>query len=132
MTDSERVPAQVFCLAEFLCEEMEARGWRTEDVVARMSADADEFVVNLLALDLMMCVQDDKLLVGDRQFAGLAKAFGVSEEFFRNLDDMWRKRPDRRAPFSPPDSIFGPISRRASFHVVRPNPPYTTQSETGE
>jgi hypothetical protein len=115
---SDRKPAEVFCLAELLCDEMQARGWTTEDVAMAAGGTADEFAKNLLAIDLIMCVHKDKLLIGDRLFGVLARAFDVNEDFFRNIDKAWRDNPDRRSPFEPPDSIFGPISRRALIHAV--------------
>lgn len=120
MTNSnERIPAEVFCLAELLSDEMQARGWRTEDVAARMSGTVDELARNLLAMDLLMCVQKDGLLVGDRMFDALTEVFGVDPMFFRNIDRAWREAPpDRRQPFTPPDSIFGPVSRRAVIRAV--------------
>lgn len=115
----ERIPAEVFCLAELLSDELEARGWTTDDVALRMGGDVDEICKNLLAVNLIMCVHKDKLLVGDRLFDGLAKVFDVDPMFFRNIDAAWRKHPDRRRPFKPPESIFGPISRRSAMHVVQ-------------
>ena len=115
-------PVEVFCLAEFLCDEMMARGWTTTDVAIRMGGDPDQVVKDLLVVDLLMCVHRDSLLPGDRLFDGLAKAFDVDSSYFRNLDAIWRSHPDKRVPFEPPESIFGPISRRMAFHVV-PSPP---------
>lgn len=115
----ERIPAEVFCLAELLSDELMARGWTTTTVALRMGGDIEETAKNLLAIDLLMCVQDDNLLVGDRLFDGLTKVFEVDSTYFRNIDATWRKHPDRRSPFEPPDAIFGPLSRRAAFHVVR-------------
>jgi hypothetical protein len=66
-----------------------------------------------------MCVQKDNLLVGDRMFDALTEVFEVDPMFFRNIDRAWREAPaDRRQPFTPPESIFGPVSRRAAFNVV--------------
>jgi hypothetical protein len=119
MPNQDRIPAEVFSLAEMLCDEMQARGWQTEDVAFRMGGTFDDFVRNLLTIDLLMCVQRDTLLVGDRMFNGLAHAFNVDHRTLRNLDAAWRQAPpDHRAPFTPPDSIFGPLSRRAAFNVV--------------
>jgi hypothetical protein len=115
---TERIPAEVFCLAELLSDEMSARGWTTDDVALRMGGDEEQFTRDLLALNLIMCVHKDSLLIGDRLFDALTKVFDVDPMFFRNIDAEWRKHPDRRSPFSPPDEIFGPISRRALFHVV--------------
>jgi len=111
-------PAEVFPLAEYLCDEIQARGWTTIDVALRMGgATEHEIAKDLLAVDVLLCVQNDKLEVGDRLFTALAKVFDVSEEFLRNLDAMWRRWPAKRAEFTPPESIFGPISRRATIRV---------------
>lgn len=110
----ERVPAQVFCLAEMLADEMFARGWRTEDVAVRMGGtDVHEVGIDLLTLDLVMCVQDDRMNIGNDFFEKLARAFDVSAELFRNLHAVWLKHPDRRSPFTPPDTVFGKASRSA-------------------
>jgi hypothetical protein len=107
--NEERIPAEVFPLAEYLADEMTARGWQTEDVAARM--DGQEFIKDLLCLDILMCVHDDQMLIGDELFGGLAHAFDVNEDYLRNLDRTWRENPDKRVPFKPPESLFGPISR---------------------
>jgi len=116
---TERIPAEVFCLAELISDELIARGWTTEDVALRMSATPEEMQKNLLTLDLLMCVQRDGLLIGDQMFNGLTRVFDVDPMFFRNIDAQWRKHPDRRSPFTPPETIFGPISRRATIHTVK-------------
>lgn len=65
---------------------------------------------DLLAVDLYLCVHSDGLLLDDATAEGLSRAFGVSAEFFRNLDTSWRNNPGRRSPFTPPESVFGEIS----------------------
>ena len=71
----ELTPAEVFPLAEFIADELIARGWKTEDAAVRMGGATDlEIAKDLLALDLLMCVHKDKLLVGDRLFSCLSKA----------------------------------------------------------
>jgi HTH-type transcriptional regulator/antitoxin HigA len=71
-------PAQVFTLGEYLLDELEARGWSTERL-ARESGLPLEDVEELVY---------DRHRPDDAEFAGLAKAFGTSEELFRNLDSM--------------------------------------------
>jgi len=111
MTD--RMPAQVFCLAELLSDEMLERGWTTEDVVRQMSTGRN-LAVDLCCIDMLMCVQDDNLLIDAETFDGLTRAFGVDPQFFRNIDAAWRAAPkERRADFDPPEQLFGPISRSA-------------------
>jgi hypothetical protein len=107
----ERRPASVWPLASFVCEEMQARGWNTDDVAMRMgSATDEEFGTDLLAFGFLMSVQDDGLLIGDEMFRKLSLAFGASEDYFRNLDSAWRNAPpDRREPFDCPDEIYGPL-----------------------
>jgi len=110
MTDIE--PAEVFPLASYLWEEMEARGWTTDDVAMRMpAANGYEAGINLLTVMMVLAVQRDGCLIGDELFAKLAAAFDVSEDLFRNLDATWRKWPDRRAPFDCPDKAYGPMAR---------------------
>lgn len=112
-------PAQVFSLAEYLCEEMEARGWTSDDAAIRMGGTPDDIAKKLLRLDIVLCVQKDNMVLTDDFFEDLARAFDVSPQLFKNLDATWRKWPDRRSPFEAPDSIFGPISRRSMMRVVQ-------------
>ena len=101
-----RKPAQVFHIAEFLCEEIFARGWTTVDVAARMNT-ARGPARDLFIIDLLLSVHDDGLLLDDETCDGLGRAFGVSSAFLRNLDTLWREWPDRRSAFTPPESVFG-------------------------
>ena len=106
-------PVEAFSLAEMLCDEMQARGWTTDDVAVRMQdapIDPKQLGMDMLALSLLLSVQEDSLLVGDRMFAALARAFDVSEQFFRNIDNCWRTYPNRRATFEAPESIYGPVT----------------------
>ena len=107
-----RQVAHAFSLAECLSEEMIERGWTTEDVVRHMQTGRDP-AMDLFCLDLLMCVQDDRILINSVTFDGLTRAFGVDPDFFRNMDAAWRRAPKEvREPFNPPEQIFGPISRR--------------------
>lgn len=112
-------PAEVWPLAFFLYEEFKERGWRTEDAVVRFGGQSDvECSVNLCALDLCMVVHRDKLLIGDKLFAGLARALDVSVEYLENLDAAWRNNPSARVEWECPDDIFGPISRRSLIRLA--------------
>ena len=110
-------PAEVFCLAEHLYDEMKARGWTTESVAVRMGT-RNGAAMDLFCLDLVMAVQDDGLIIDAEMFEGLARAFGVSAEFFRSLHEAWLSHPDRRSAFECPEDIFGPASRRGLIRVV--------------
>lgn len=104
---SDRIPAEVFPLAEHLCDEMQSRGWTTEDVAARMS-DRRQYSERLLCIDLLMVAcNDDRIRTSDETLNELAAVFDVSVEYLRNLDATWRAYPDRRSPFVAPESIYG-------------------------
>lgn len=120
MSETTRAPAQVFCLAEYLYDEMKERDWKIEDVAVRMQTSRDP-AKDLLIFMLVMCVHRDGVLIDDETFDGMAHAFDVSPGLFRNLHAEWLKWPDRRVAFECPDDIFGPISRRAFIHEVRGN-----------
>ena len=101
--------AHAFSLAECLSEEMIERGWTTEDVVRHMQTGRDP-AIDLLCLDLLMCVQDDDLLTDPITFDGLTRAFGVDPDF----SETWMRRGvarrrEMREPFNPPEQIFGPM-----------------------
>ena len=104
------VPAEVFWVGEYLCEEMEARGWTTGDVALRMGGrTAYDIGLDQLSFELLLCAQDEQVAVTDGIFAKLDKAFGVSAGFFSRLHEPWVTYPDRRSRFSgPDDTIFGP------------------------
>jgi len=86
-------PAETFPPVEFLREEMEARGWTYHDVVAAMGGDT----VDACALDFMLNATQKGLLVGKAFSASLGRAFGVSDDFFLNLDRAWQ--PEEYARF---------------------------------
>ena len=115
---NDNAPAEVFCLAEHLYDEMVARGWKTEDAAVRMQTKRGA-ALDLFFLDIIMCVPDEKLIIDDDVFEGLGRAFGMPPQFFKNLHADWSKYPDRRSKFEVPDEIFGPTSRRAMIHPVR-------------
>lgn len=108
-SDEIREPAEVFPLAQFIGDEMEARGWDASDVAFRMGwRDADEYGRFILYVELVLAIHDGPLLIDDDLFSRLAKAFGVSESFFRNLHETWTKYPDRRVAYEAPDVLFVP------------------------
>ena len=106
MSYAESGPAEVHSLASYLCEEMLAREWTSLDVARAMGGGTRSVERNTLIVDLLLVVQRDKLVVADETFRGLARAFGVSDDLFRNLDREWRRWPDRRVPFECPESIL--------------------------
>lgn len=106
--ETKRVPAEVFSLAEYLCDEMQERGWTTIDVALRMGVEGNRnFGIDKLTMDFLLAVQKEKIIIGDDLFQGLALAFGVSEKLFRGLHSYWLENPDRRVEFECPEAIFG-------------------------
>ena len=105
----ERKPAEVFSLASYLAEEMEARGWTSMHVGIRMSADdsgRDEISRNILVVELLLACQDDGLVITPQLYRQLERAFGVSEGFFEQLNQLWLEYPDRRVKFEAPEYLF--------------------------
>jgi plasmid maintenance system antidote protein VapI len=84
---SERVPAEVFHVMEFVYEELQARGWALEGLAVRMGGDPSRFLLALEFLDL----REPDMLIGDEVAAGLAQAFGTSKSLWLKLDETWRK-----------------------------------------
>ena len=120
MTGHERVPAEVWPLAAYLGEEMAARGWTTLDVAMRMGGRGkDEVAFDLLCLDMLMCVHKDGLILGDMP-AKLSRAFGISPEYFVDLDAVWRAHPDRRVDYTPPDTLFSAASNYGEATNAQP------------
>ena len=77
-----RKPAQVFHPAEFIQGELSERGWSTQYLAELIGGDV---AVNLLALDLYMVVRDPDVRLGSLA-SELSRAFGVSEQYFANLE----------------------------------------------
>lgn len=110
--------AEVTCLAEYLVDEMRARGWRSDDVARRMKTP-NGAAMDLFCLDLLLAVQNDALIIDDAMFVGLGHTFDVSADLFRNLHLAWVTNKAERVPFECPDEIFGPTSRRAMIRAVK-------------
>jgi hypothetical protein len=74
--------------SEFIAEEMEARGWDRWELARRMGGD---YRMRRLEIDLYFEVGpgERNLRIGDGE--DFARAFGVSAEFFRNLEAAWLK-----------------------------------------
>ena len=119
METAERMPAEVFPLAELIGDEMAARGWTTDDVAARLGDGGSFDYMALFKFMLMLSVQREKLIFGDDFLNDLSMVFGVDRDFFGNIDAAWRAAPEEnRRYYSPPDELFGPISRRCFIRAV--------------
>ena len=67
---------------------MNARGWSQEYLAGLMSGD---YQVNYVALYFYFNIHDANLRLGQYVIDDFAKIFGVSKEFFQNLEEMWIK-----------------------------------------
>lgn len=97
--------AEAFPLAEFLVDEMNERGWKSADVAARMG-NARGYGMDAFCFELVLANDDDKCFIDDETFAGMARAFDVSEVLLRKLDEIWRSNPNRRVAFEAPAELF--------------------------
>lgn len=98
MTD--RIPAEVSPPGQFIQDEMDARGWSDVDVAVRMGGVGWEArAYDLLGLQLILAVHGRNgpdaagLILGEPMIAGLARAFDVDPQFFRNLEQVWFNHP---------------------------------------
>jgi HTH-type transcriptional regulator / antitoxin HigA len=100
---SARTPAEVFHPGEFIREEIEARGWKQEDLAKIMGRPLQ--AVN-------------ELIVGKKQITpetalGLAKAFGDDDAlYWMKLDNIYR--------LSKAKPIDDSVSRRAKLYSIFP------------
>ena len=120
MSEIMRLSACAFSLAEMLCDEMKARGWTTDDVGARMQVHGLQKDTLIFALLITISQRDDRLVITDDDYTGLARAFDVSADYFRNIHAAWCRQQQGRQPFSPSDAFFGPFTRAALDNGKRP------------
>lgn len=101
--------AEVFHISEYIEDEMAARGWDRDELATRMlpvdkidPLDKRAWGITRLALDLLMEVRTTHAILG-KQADELAKAFGISAEFWHNCHNAWVERAKtdlaRYAPF---------------------------------
>ena len=77
--------------SEIIREELEARGWRVQDLC--LAADCDT-LVGRLSWDWYLALEPEihgaeSLVLGPVMAAQLAKAFGTSPEVWLNLERAW-------------------------------------------
>ena len=83
-----RIPTEAFHISKFIQDEIDARGWTIAQVAMRMGGFAED----LLTLSLIMDVHDKYILLGEETAEALGRAFGISAEYFINLDKACRVR----------------------------------------
>lgn len=118
MATVDHVSAEVFPLAEYLADEMQARGWTAVDVAHRMPGD---YAINIGVVNLTLAVQDDKLLLSEETARDLAAAFDVDPTFFANLHAAWLRYPNARTEFKCPEELLtGMIFSESSSRSLSP------------
>lgn len=96
-------PVSVWPLASYLADEMESRGWTCVDVALRMPGGYAE---NVCMINLLMAVQDSRMIMHEEIFDGLSEAFGISAIYFQKLHSQWLRWPDAREPFKCPEHLL--------------------------
>lgn len=93
MSDGPRIVETSWPPSHFIREEMEERGWTLHDLACRMNgADSKEIALDHLAIKMTLaCDSDPDVRMGPETSAKLARAFGVSPQFFMNLERAWLK-----------------------------------------
>lgn len=97
-------PATAFHPADYIEDEMRARGWSRDDLARRMG---DDFATERLALDLYLETRDGGLRIGEDGAAQLARAFGTSAELWVRLERAWLASRERRAAVPRPRATPG-------------------------
>lgn len=92
MTQHIKFPEK-FHPAEYIQEELDERGWTLRDLVFRMRRyeDAKDWAINMLTFEMYMAVREPGVVLDEEMARDLGTAFGVSAEFFLNLDRAWRE-----------------------------------------
>lgn len=85
-----RKRAEVFHVAEFIQEEMTARGWDLYELAKQMGGDEEEIHINHVSLSVLFAMHPD-IVVGEPTAGKLARAFGTSKEIWMNLDKSWHE-----------------------------------------
>ena len=90
--------------SEFIQDELEARGWSIEILAVHMAGF--EIEKNKLTLDLYSTIgpEETSMRIGDETAEKLSAAFGISAEFFINLEKSWLKA-NGVDPLPPQDSM---------------------------
>lgn len=89
MTQTTRVPAEVFHPSEFIQDEMDARGWDRDDLATQMvgMVGGEAWGLARLSLDFYLEIgaANPDLRIGQES----ARAFGTSAVFWTNLETAW-------------------------------------------
>ena len=91
MTRSDSV-AVAFHPSVFILEEMQARGWTRDDLAkAMMASNDDSWMLHRASIDLYCEAgpQRPEMRMGVEGARDLSRAFGVSKDYFLNLEAAW-------------------------------------------
>lgn len=107
MSADPRAPAEVWPMASFMAEEMEARGWDAFDVAERMPGN---YMRNVFVVSLLLAVQSESLIFDEDESQRLGTAFDVDPQFFLNLHRSWLDHPAARQEFKCPEHLFAGLN----------------------
>lgn len=98
----ERIVAEAFHPGEMLADELEARGLSPMDLAFRMGGKTHhEVSIDLLAVQLLLEVDEPGLLVGADMSRKLGEAFEIDRDYFLNIDASWQQFAANRKPSEP-------------------------------
>ena len=81
--------AQAWPVGHFIQEELEARGWTTADLAIRMGGKtAEERSLDKLAIEFLIA-DSPSVFIGPDGAEKLGRAFGVSPQYFLNLEKTY-------------------------------------------
>ncbi len=72
---------------EFIKDELDARDWDIPELARRMGGDA---TLNQATVELLIYAPTKEVTLGEETAAQLSRAFGLSAQFFLNLDKQWQ------------------------------------------
>lgn len=98
-----RLEAEHFHPSHYIREEMDEREWGPKDVTARFTSTGDEWSVDALAFQMLMAVggTNTNCRMGADLAQRLSEAFGVSAEFFLNLETAWLEKAQKAEALAP-------------------------------
>lgn len=87
-----KTAAEVFPVGHYIQEELDERGWTVVELALRMNGvNVRKVGIDQLAVELLMAVNDPKLLLDKETAEKLGLAFDVQSGFFLNLDRAYRE-----------------------------------------
>lgn len=94
--------------AEFIWDELEARGWSMQHLYDRLPQD--DGGATRLSIETYMATQDPDIAMDENMANALHGVFGVSAQFFLNLHKSWKDSLDQSEHASRPTSAGRPAA----------------------